>query len=202
MRTYTTNDAVSSRTENSELEKTRSGEQYTYRYWFGSAYIGFGVPALVTAPHRHQDSLRAPIAGVGFVGRLQWRCGTIGAGRLDRCRFDISITHSSFWVQIWSLPFEHMTEEAGKDIGCKLGKVIEVDKRALQADQAKFLRVRVDLPIENPLRRGGYISNIDGERVWVSFKYKRLPTFCFTCGKLGHDDKHCIMVSEGQPLDR
>lgn len=95
-----------------------------------------------------------------------------------------------------------MIEEAGKDIGCKLGKVIEVDRRALQADQAKFLRVRVDLPIVKLLRRGGYITNIDGERGWVAFKYERLPTFCFSCGKLGHDDKHCTMVSEGQPLDR
>lgn len=59
----------------------------------------------------------------------------------------------------------------------------------------------MDLPIEKPLRRGGYITNSDGERVWDAFKYEHLPTFCFTCGKLGHDDKHCIMVSEGRPLD-
>lgn len=68
---------------------------------------------------------------------------------------NITFSHSSFWVQIWGLPFEHMTEEAGKDIGSKIGRVIEVDKRSLQADQAKFLRVRLDLPIEKPFRRGG-----------------------------------------------
>ena len=89
-------------------------------------------------------------------------------------------SHSPFWVQIWGLPFELMTEEVGKDIGCKLGKVIEVDRRALQADQAKFLQVRVDLPIEKRLRRGGYIINIDGEKGWVAFEYERLPTFCFS----------------------
>ena len=93
---------------------------------------------------------------------------------------NISFSHSPFWVQIWGLLFELMTEEAGKDIGCKLGKVIEVDRRALQANQAKFLWVRVDLPIEKPHRRGGYITNIDGERGWVAFKYERLPTFCFS----------------------
>ena len=59
----------------------------------------------------------------------------------------------------------------------------------------------MDLPIKKPLRRGGYITSIDGERGWVAFKYERLPTFCFSCGKLGHDDKHCTMVSEGYPLD-
>ena len=29
-----------------------------------------------------------------------------------------------------------------------------------------------------------------------------MPTFYFSCGKLGHDDKHCTLVNEGQPLDR
>ena len=99
------------------------------------------------------------------------------------------------------LPFEHMTEEAGRNIGGKLGRVIEVDKRSWQADQAKFMRVRVDLPIEKPLRRGGHVTNMDGERCWVSFKYERLPTFCVTFGKIGHDDKHCGIEIEKQPLE-
>lgn len=43
---------------------------------------------------------------------------------------------------------------------------------------------------------------MDGERTWVCFKYERLPTFCFTCGKIGHDEKHCGMVFEEQPLER
>ena len=115
---------------------------------------------------------------------------------------NLVFTHAPFWVQVWGLPFEHMTKEAGRDIGGKLGRVIEVDKRSWQADQAKFMRVRVDLPIEKPLRRGGYVTNMDGERCWVSFKYERLPTFCFTCGKIGHDDKHCGIEIEKQPSER
>ena len=97
-----------------------------------------------------------------------------------------------------------MIEEAGRDIDGMIGRVIEVDERSWQVDQAKFMRVRVDLhlPIEKPLRKGGegYITNMARERCWVSFKYERLPTFCFTCGKIGHDEKHCSMVFEKQPL--
>ena len=63
------------------------------------------------------------------------------------------------------------------------------------------MRVRVDLPIEKPLRRGGYVTNMDGERCWVFFKYERLSTFCFTYRKIGHDEKHCGMVIEKQPLE-
>ena len=35
-----------------------------------------------------------------------------------------------------------------------------------------------------------------------SFKYERLPTFCFSCGKIGHDKKHCGMVMEKQFIER
>ena len=100
---------------------------------------------------------------------------------------NICFSYAPFWVQIWGLPFENMSEEIGKNIGSKIGS----DKRALQADQAKFLRVRMELQIDKPLRRGGYIKNDEGERIWVDFRYERLPTFCFRCGILGHDEKHC-----------
>ena len=56
-----------------------------------------------------------------------------------------------------------MTDEVGKEIGNKLGHFIEVDKRSWQEDQAKFMRVRVDIPIEKPLRRGGHVANTERE---------------------------------------
>ncbi|KAK9999247.1 hypothetical protein SO802_018850 [Lithocarpus litseifolius] len=104
---------------------------------------------------------------------------------------NISFTHSPFWVQVWGLPFEHMKEEAGKDVGKNLGRYIETDKRSWLSEQAKFMRVCVDLPIDKSLRRGGKIFNLDGDKVWISFRYERLPNFCFHCGILGHDQKHC-----------
>ena len=104
---------------------------------------------------------------------------------------NITFTHSPFWVQVWGLPFENMSEEVGRDLGSSSGKYIETDKRSWMSEQAKFMRVRVDLPINRPLRRGGNIVNPEGEKFWVSFKYERLPTFCFLCGILRHDERHC-----------
>ena len=49
----------------------------------------------------------------------------------------------------------------------------------------------MELEIDKPLRRGAYIASSDGERLWLTFKYERLPTVYFICGKLGHDNKHC-----------
>ena len=37
----------------------------------------------------------------------------------------------------------------------------------------------------------GFLSGSDGQRVWTTFKYERLPLFCHFCGLLGHDLKHC-----------
>nr|POF10207.1 hypothetical protein CFP56_14147 [Quercus suber] len=91
-----------------------------------------------------------------------------------------------------------MIEEVGKVIGNKIGQVVEVDKRSWQDDQAKFTWIKVELPIDKPLRRGGHIANVEGGRCWVTFKYERLLTFCFNCGILGHDNRHCHESLEWQ----
>ena len=104
---------------------------------------------------------------------------------------NITFTHAPFWVQIWGLPFENLSEEVGKDLGNSLGRYLETDKRMWLTEQARFLRVRVDIPLNKPLCRGGNILNLDGEKTWVNFKYERLPSFCYVCGYLGHDEKHC-----------
>ena len=116
-----------------------------------------------------------------LLGR--WRKGLTAA--------NIIFSHTPFWVQVWGVPFELMTEETGRDIGNSMGNFVEMDKRSSQMDQAKFMRVRVELPIDKPLRRGGYLMDMEGDKTWVTFKYERLPTICFLCGKIGHDKRHC-----------
>ena len=34
--------------------------------------------------------------------------------------------------------------------------------------------------------------------MWVTFKYEWLPIFCFDCGVMGHDNKHCHMKRDRQ----
>ncbi|XP_030936050.1 uncharacterized protein LOC115961157 [Quercus lobata] len=111
---------------------------------------------------------------------------------------NITFTHAPFWVQIWGLPFENLSEDVGKDLGNSLGHYLETDKRMWLTEQARFLRIRVNIPLNKPLRRGGNILNCDGEKTWVNFKYERLPSFCYVCGFLGHDEKHCQNAS-GNP---
>ena len=114
---------------------------------------------------------------------------------------NIIFSHSPFWVQVWGVPFELMTEDTGKDIGNTMGMFVEMDKRSWQMEQAKFMRIRVELPINRPLRRGGYLRTMEGEKTWVTFKYERLPTICFACGRIGHDVRHCEVAIESQPKE-
>ena len=103
----------------------------------------------------------------------------------------IKFTHCLLWVQVWGLPFELFSEDVAMDIGKGIGKVVEVDCKGVAADQAKFLRIRVEVPLDKPLRWGSKIKGLDGEVVWVVFKYERLISFCFCCGILGHEVKTC-----------
>nr|POE76313.1 hypothetical protein CFP56_25681 [Quercus suber] len=78
----------------------------------------------------------------------RWRKGLSAA--------NITFTHSSFWVQVWGLPFELLSEETGKDIGNSIGIFVETDKRSGHTNQAKFMLIRVELQLDKPLRRGRY----------------------------------------------
>lgn len=56
---------------------------------------------------------------------------------------------------MWGLLFDLINEEVGWDIGREIGSVVEVDCKAFASDQARFLRIRVEVPLDKPLCRGG-----------------------------------------------
>ncbi|KAL0007369.1 hypothetical protein SO802_008871 [Lithocarpus litseifolius] len=104
---------------------------------------------------------------------------------------NIQMDSASLWIQIWDAPFDMISSQVAREVGSRLGTVEEVERRYRKDDVHMFMRVRVALPIAKPLRRGGFIAGSDGEKMWVSFKYERLPMFCHFCGILGHDLKNC-----------
>ena len=52
---------------------------------------------------------------------------------------------------MWDLPFDLLVEEVGRDIGSGLGEVLEVDLKAFSSNQARFIRVSVELLLDKPL---------------------------------------------------
>ena len=64
----------------------------------------------------------------------------------------VRFTSMPMWVQVWGLPFDLLLEEVGMDIGSGLGEVLKIDLKAFSFDQARFIKVRVELPLDKPLR--------------------------------------------------
>ena len=86
-----------------------------------------------------------------------------------------------------------INEEAGSDIGRSIEELVEVDCKAFKSDQSRFLRIRVEVPLNKPLKRGGLVISPEGETTWVAFRYERLVGWCFNCGCIGHDQKECAL---------
>ena len=95
-----------------------------------------------------------------------------------------------------------MNEEAGWEIGKGLGHVVEVDKKTFLSDQARFIMIRVELPLEKPIRRGGWVANPEGDQLPVGFKYERLVGLCYQCRRFGHELKECPSQGSTQQTER
>ena len=74
---------------------------------------------------------------------------------------------------------------------CEIVGEVQKSARAVDDDSGLFIRVRVLIDISLPLCHGRLITMENGEKVWVKFKYERLPNICFWCGRLNHSDKNC-----------
>ena len=61
-----------------------------------------------------------------------------------------------------------MNEEVGLEIGRGLEEVLNMDAKAIALKQARFLRVRVDILVDKPLRRGAPVISPEGDKLWVA----------------------------------
>jgi hypothetical protein len=102
----------------------------------------------------------------------------------------MKFTHSPFWIQVHDMPLICMNKAVGTKIGESLGVLEDVDVAGDGSGWGRCLRLRVTLDLFNPLERGRALS-LGGKNYWVTFKYERLPSFCFNCGRILHGVKGC-----------
>ena len=95
-----------------------------------------------------------------------------------------------FWIQIHGLPFNRLNEGTAYNIGKSLGVVSRAEQKG-DIIGGDFLRIRVGINVSKPLCRGRKVLLGQGKEEWVSFKYEKLPNFCYWCGLVSHDDKEC-----------
>lgn len=100
------------------------------------------------------------------------------------------------WIQVYDLPCGFMSERVAMEIGNFIGRFVEADANNFDGVWRTYMRIRVSIDVRKSLKRRMKIKKSGGEWVWVTFKYERLPTFCFFCGILGHGERFCEKIYE------
>ena len=78
-----------------------------------------------------------------------------------------------------NLPLRHMNKTTAEAIGKTLGTVEQVDSSSIGECQGRYLRVRIQIDITQPLCRGRMVNISEAEPEWVAFQYEKLPIFCY-----------------------
>ncbi|GLT69909.1 hypothetical protein SLA2020_420210 [Shorea laevis] len=101
----------------------------------------------------------------------------------------IVFSHSPFWIQLHGMPPICMNREVGTKIGSSLGEVMEVDVAGDGVEWGRNLRIRVLIDVSQPWNVA--VLLFGRKSTWVSFKYEKLPLFCFHCGRILHGPRGC-----------
>ncbi|OMO81698.1 Zinc finger, CCHC-type [Corchorus capsularis] len=118
---------------------------------------------------------------------------------VDAILEEIDFTLSEFWVQVHNLPLAYMTKANAEKIAATFPGLVELDFDSEEPVRWNgVLRMKVKVNVEDPLKTGFYLQRKYKPSSWVSFKYERLPDFCFHCGRLGHVNKDCKFRDDGR----
>ena len=118
----------------------------------------------------------------------------------------VNMNWCPFRVQIHGLPLGLMNEKIGVVLGEGIGDVEEVITDEGRLAWGKYLTVKVSINISHPLKRGKVLSMAGQDKVLATFRYERLPNFCYVCGRLDHLEIDCDevvrMKKEGMKIQR
>uniref|UniRef100_A0A2N9GD29 Reverse transcriptase domain-containing protein n=1 Tax=Fagus sylvatica TaxID=28930 RepID=A0A2N9GD29_FAGSY len=104
---------------------------------------------------------------------------------------------------IWRMgpDFCIVEEETGEKIGSRLGRYVMGDPKLGLLEQAWFLRIRVEVPINKPLRRGGWLTSSEGEKPEeMSIKGRPLENAVSQMVNLSQPDKMDLGEAELAPI--
>lgn len=112
----------------------------------------------------------------------------------------LKFENTAFWIRIYELPMVARKKITVLQIANKCGKPIEIDESSLEG-LSRSVRVKVRVDLKKPLTKGMLLEIGDNKKIWVVFKYERLPSFCYLCGTLGHMRRECDLTEGSSELE-
>uniref|UniRef100_A0A803NZS4 Reverse transcriptase n=1 Tax=Cannabis sativa TaxID=3483 RepID=A0A803NZS4_CANSA len=104
----------------------------------------------------------------------------------------VQLYELDMWVQLHDLKYGFMSDwVVVKHADNYIGKFVKSDPKNFIGIWRDYLRVRVTIDINKPLKRRMKLIKKDGTWIWTTFKYEHVPIFCFICGLIGHSDRFC-----------
>lgn len=81
-----------------------------------------------------------------------------------------------------------MDKETKELLESSIGKVIEVDVPNDEVGWGQFLKVQIEINLQQPLALGRFI-NFNKRKMWIPICFKKLSRFCFKCRLIWHADQ-------------
>lgn len=101
----------------------------------------------------------------------------------------LTLNSLDIWVEIHNLTSGFKTARVVKEIANYIGTFVEMDLNKISGFWRDYLRVRVKLRVDRPLKIKKKLESIGGDSCYAMFTYEDIPTFCFICGILGHSER-------------
>ncbi|XP_074361359.1 uncharacterized protein LOC141701624 [Apium graveolens] len=109
----------------------------------------------------------------------------------------IPLNEVDFWIQIYDLPSDFMSESIDKQLGNFFGTFLMYDSNNNASIWREYMRIKVKVDVRSPLKRRKKIGSKNRKECIVNCKYEKLADFCFVCGVLSHTERFCKKKIEG-----
>jgi hypothetical protein len=179
---------ISQRTQNNQAVHAALNKAWEFAVPFSFAVLG---------PNKFLIKLSKPEHSVKILQQVMWNVNgsllILKQWQPQATLAELPLNKAICWVQVHGLPLINMTLKVAISIGKGMGNLIKVDE--LNGDKKTFrsyLRLLVEFDVRNPLKPGFSFKRDGGESLLIFLKYERLDAYCVSCGRIGHNQSHCM----------